>query len=150
MSSRTCIPQRPADPTPAQTSSTPPSTSRPGSSGAPPSAELLSRKKGKAQRDPNAYREGGCSAQAQLLHGEPEEGRGQIRPRPPPHTPVAQALPSSYGTPLPKTQHPPSPGSGPVHIRLRHRAGPASPQILPGRTTSTKAQAPLTSFLCST
>jgi hypothetical protein len=141
VSSKTCIPQRPADPTPAQTRlpSTPPSTSRPGSTGAPPSAELLSRKEGKAQRDPNAYREGGSSTQAQLLHGEPQEGGARSD-----HAYLLRhgALPSSCGTPLLQTQHPSSPGSGtePAQLPPRFQAPP---------TSSTKAQGPLTSVLSS-
>lgn len=71
---QTCILQRPADPAPARTPSARPFHLPPRIHRRPAPAELLSRKEGKVQRDPNAYRKGGSSAQAQLLHGEPEMG----------------------------------------------------------------------------
>lgn len=114
---QTCIPQRPADPAPARTPSAPPFHLPPRLHRRPAPAELLSRKEGKVQRDPNAYREGGSSTQAQLLHGEPEMGGASQT------TPISS--PAELRPPaLAQAPHNSSPDSAPSLTSLWHDPHP--------------------------
>lgn len=113
VSSDTCVPRRPADTAPAQRPWARSSTSAPRPAAAPAPAEHLPGNGGKAQSDPNAYREGGGCAQAQLLHGEwVGTGPGQTTPTSPGLVAPALLLGHRPLPPLPQAQHLPHPSPG--------------------------------------
>lgn len=117
VSSDTCVPRRPADTAPAQRPWARSCTSapRPAAAPAPAPAEHLPGKEGKAQSDPNAYREGGGCAQAQLLHGE-WVGTGP-----------GQTTPTSPGLVAPLS----SSGTGPSHLSPKLSTSPTPHQAVP-------------------
>lgn len=115
VSSDTCVPRRPADTAPAQRPWARSSTSAPRPAAAPAPAEHLPGNGGKAQSDPNAYREGGGCAQAQLLHGE-WVGTGP-----------GQTTPTSPGLVAPLS----SSGTGPSHLSPKLSTSPTPHQAAP-------------------